>query len=472
MRNPARNQATYFLVRLPARLRPGIWFPLDTRGPFAQLFPMPRPAPRLHYTAIGILLLAIIVIFFLRSDQGDRFHLPVGNRTPAISLGARHGLILASDGSLWAWGSDFLGWPVLGLGKSRLQSTSLRRIGLDTNWTAISAAESHNLALKSDGTLWTWGESVHGPGVRPVSIHTPTLAAPGNDWKQAAAGGIHSLAIKKDGTLWAWGDNWPGTLGIPGIKGAPAPMQVGSGTNWTKVWAGILETVAMQSDGSLWYWGDNPNPTYAMNSNQVSAPMRISPDTNWTDVGFGPWMVFATKSDGTLWAWGRFAHIYTGVTDTNLDATPVRVGTNSDWRSISSSSDYWFCQGLIKKDGSLWYMDASAHNANWPSAPFQPVQFRCIEFPKEFVACAAGSAHAALPGVHGPISVMLTRDGEVWTEGMVLGDPLTFKNHLQNLAAKIGPVINRKIPRVTDPPPVYRNVPWRLPHESPDTPAQ
>ena len=88
-------------------------------------------------------------------------HLPVGQGTPAISLGERHGLILASDGSLWSWGSDFLGWPVLGLGNVPPQ-TRLRRIGHDTNWVSISAGTSHNMALKSDGTLWAWGGNLLG----------------------------------------------------------------------------------------------------------------------------------------------------------------------------------------------------------------------------------------------------------------------------------------------------------------------
>ena len=85
----------------------------------------------------------------------------MGKGTPAISLGERHGLILASDGSLWSWGSDFLGWPVLGLGNVTAQ-TRLRRIGNETNWISISAGTAHNVAIKSDGTLWAWGENLSG----------------------------------------------------------------------------------------------------------------------------------------------------------------------------------------------------------------------------------------------------------------------------------------------------------------------
>jgi len=252
----------------------------------------------------------------------------------------------------------------------------------------------------------------------------------------------------------------------------PTPVQVGSSTNWIKVWAGILETVALQSDGSLWYWGENPNPAFAQGAGQIVSPMRISPDTNWVDVGFGVNTVLAIKSDGTLWAWGRNAHFYTGASDQSRNATPARVGTNSDWQSISAAAGWW-CHGLVKKDGSLWFMDASQSKPNGPQSPYQPVQFRRVEFPKEYVAYCAGATHAAAPGVHGPIGVILTRDGEVWTWGMVLGDPPTLKSSLQNLASRLSTHFHfkNKIPPA-EPAPIYREKPWQLPNVEPEPPKK
>jgi alpha-tubulin suppressor-like RCC1 family protein len=142
-------------------------------------------------------LIALTVTFGGISDAGST-RLPVGNGPPAIALGERHGLILASDGSLWSWGSEFVGWPVLGLGSNTLKSTRLQRIGSGTSWVGISAGDAHNLAVKSDGTLWTWGEPVP---ITRFAIYSPIPAAPGNDWKQAAAGGNVSIGLKTNGTL-------------------------------------------------------------------------------------------------------------------------------------------------------------------------------------------------------------------------------------------------------------------------------
>jgi alpha-tubulin suppressor-like RCC1 family protein len=295
-----------------------------------------------------------------------------------------------------------------------------------------------------------------------VAFPVPVQAAPGNDWKYAAAGGIHLLAVKKDGTLWAWGNNWAGSLGTGLTNDALVPAQVGSATNWVKVWASTLESVGLQSDGSLWYWGDNPNPAFAQNVGNILTPMRISPDTNWVDAGFGVNTVFAIKFDGTLWAFGRNAHVYTGAGE-KQDITPMRVGTNTDWRGISAAQGWWV-QGLIKKDGSLWLMDASEGKPNGPTSPYRPVRFRRAEVPRAYVACAAGAVHAAAPGVHGPIGVVLTREGEVWTWGMVLGDPPTFRSFSQDLAAKAGRGLGFRVGPFA-PPPVFREKPWRLEKE-------
>ncbi len=431
-----------------------------------------KPKFKVVVSAAILLALCIATVVTISSPK-KRLKLPVGHGTPAISLGERHGLILASDGSLWSWGSDFLGWPVLGLGNFTNNSTILRCIGNQTNWVGISAGTAHNLAIKSDGTLWAWGENLRyqlGDGTRSKR-NAPAPAAPGNDWKQAAAGGYFSVALKRNGTIWVWGDNWAGQLGIGNTnRPNPIPVQVGSATNWIKVWAGILETVALQSDGSLWYWGENPNPAFAQGAGQIVIPTRISPDTDWVDVGFGVNTVFAIKSDGTLWTWGRNAHVYTGVSDQSMDASPVRIGTNSDWQSISPASGWW-CQGLIKKDGSLWFMDASDGKPNGPRTPYQPVQFRQIEFQKDYAAYCAGATHAAAPGVHGPIGVILTRDGEVWTWGMVLGDPPTLGSSLQTLASRLAGYFHfkTKIPP-GDPAPIYREKPWQLRNLEPDGP--
>jgi hypothetical protein len=91
-------------------------------------------------------------------------------------------------------------------------------------------------------------------------------------------------------------------------------------------------------------------------------------------------------------------------------------------------------------------MDASEGKPNGPRTPYQPVQFRRIDFQKDYVEYAAGATHAAAPGINGPIGVVLTSNGEVWTWGMVLGDPRSFQSRAGALVAKIASSFHLKVP--------------------------
>jgi alpha-tubulin suppressor-like RCC1 family protein len=360
-------------------------------------------------------------------SQTGRLKLPTGNVTPMIGYGYSHDvIILASDGSLWSWGEERLGWPVLGLANTNIQNTvSLRRIGNETDWVSIAVGDSENLAIKSDGTLWAWGENLYyqlGDGTK-ITRPTPVPSIPGNDWKQAATGSS-SFAIKNDGTLWAWGANGIGELGIGGTKDSTNAVQVGTSTNWTKIWGEAIQTVGLQSDGSLWFWGSLDGN--GSRTNNFLVPTRISPDTNWVDACFGYFTVLALKSDGTLWAWGLKADIYNGGPDHGLDGsfaqiTPTQIGTENDWQSISSSpGDFYHI--LRKKDGSLWALDASEHRIIKPASEYKPVALKKINFHKDIAAYAAGGDN---------IGIILTPDGEVWTWGRVLGQ-LSPKDYWRN----------------------------------------
>jgi alpha-tubulin suppressor-like RCC1 family protein len=346
--------------------------------------------------------------------QTGRLKLPTGNVPPMIACGYSHnGMILASDGSLWSWGEERLGWPVLGLTDTNIQKTvSLRRIGHETDWRDISVGDSHCLAIKDDGTLWAWGGNYIyqlGDGTK-ISRPIPVPSIPGNDWKQAAAGAGTSFAIKNDGTLWAWGDNnWSGQSGNGITKSGTNVVQVGTSTNWTKIWAGDIQAAGLQSDGSLWFWGSVMGDA---NGKKILVPTRVSPDTNWTDVCFGYFTVLAIKADGTLWSWGNQARFYTKHNDPGLDATPLQVGTESDWQSCASSPACLY-HILTKKDGSFWVLDASEHRQVKPDSQYQPLQVRPLELHQDVLAYTAAGDN---------IGVILTRDGEVWTWGRVWGE--------------------------------------------------
>lgn len=358
--------------------------------------------------------------------QNGRLKLPLGSTAPSALITDDFGVLLAPDGSLWSWGTEEGGWPVLALPGIR-NSPVLRRISPDTDWTSVSVGDSHCLAVKADGTLWGWGANYHNQlsAGRERSWAKMKPVFPGHDWKQAAASGAHSLALKTDGTLWAWGDNWAGQLGIGTKQDTTNATQVGTSANWTRIWAGAVAGFGLQSDGSLWQWGSlfgNENDP----SDSVS-PVRVSPDTNWTDLCFGYFTVFAVKSDGTLWSWGTTANYFTHAS-TNSNATPMQIGSDSDWQACAAGGGFYLL--AQKRDGSLWAFDASDHRIVRQPNEYKPVALRKIDFQKDIATFAAG---------RDDVGLVITRDGEVWTWGSVLGE------NPPNLSRDHNPHGNRRV---------------------------
>jgi len=200
----------------------------------------------------------------------------------------------------------------------------------------------------------------------------------------------------------------------------------------------------MQSDGRLWIWGASPQygNTKSQSTENYLEPRLISTETNWVDfdVAFNIWL--AVKADGTLWAWGRNAHFSTGAPETAAD-TPVQVGTNTAWKCVDSSRGGNF-HLLQKQDGSYWVMDA-------PAYAHASLRFRPVEIPRDSVAFDAGS---------GAIAVM-TKNGELWTWGTVLGyhSPKDrFKRALAGLCWRVGWKVSWGVYQA----PVTRAASWQL----------
>jgi len=142
-----------------------------------------------RWAAFSAVLVVLGIVFLATSRVKSTRKLPTGGIRPSVAIGDNHAMILASDGSLWTWGQTGFGWQVLGLGSNVRTQACLRRIGEETNWENIAVGGSTTLALKSDGTIWAWGENLYGQlgdGTTVRERATPVRSVPGNDWMQVA----------------------------------------------------------------------------------------------------------------------------------------------------------------------------------------------------------------------------------------------------------------------------------------------
>jgi alpha-tubulin suppressor-like RCC1 family protein len=147
-------------------------------------------------------------------------------------------------GSLFTWGLNDMGQ--LGLGDASLRS-SPTIIGSLTTWSQVGCGTSHTLARRSDGTIWAWGRNQDGElglGVGDwTNRSSPAQVGSLTNWATVFANGGQSLGIKTDGTLWAWGENIYGQLGLGNTSSRSSPTQVGSLTNWAEVAPGLYFSI-------------------------------------------------------------------------------------------------------------------------------------------------------------------------------------------------------------------------------------
>jgi alpha-tubulin suppressor-like RCC1 family protein len=288
-----------------------------------------------------------------------------------VASGSRHVLARRADGSVWSWGANDAGQLGLGLRASR---SLPGRVGNDNDWKEVVATNGDSsLGLKNDGSLWYWGGWEYGG--KTITESPKRIGA--ERWKAVSAYFDGSLfAIRSDGTLWRMIDNpflpqpmvqvggetgfvkltssarhllavkadgslWGSLIEATGV--VPPPVRIGS-ASWADV-AGARTAsfpLGIQADGSLWEWGDPLS----------LVPVRIGMDNDWISASAGGWWSrFALRRDGTIWGWGSNQYYQLGDGTTTWRAAPGRIGTGSDWISISGGFGDTMA---IRSDGTLW----------------------------------------------------------------------------------------------------------------------
>jgi len=254
-----------------------------------------------------------------------------------------------TDGTMWVWGSAH--WGVTGLNVSHPGKIGYSSpVQLPGSWaTGVnkhSGASSVAHGIKADGTLWIWGYG--GDGQLAQGNNTPKSSpvqiGSGTDWSTVVLGNDASHgAIKTDGTLWVWGNNQFGQLGQNSATGSGvnSPVQI-PGTTWDRAAFSSYSLYAFKTDGTLWAGGYNSYGQLGQNNTtQRSSPVQIT-GTTWSKVAPFSASMVALKSDNTLWSWGLNQYGYLGHNNISPAdySSPTQIpGT---WTQVAPTSNgFW-----------------------------------------------------------------------------------------------------------------------------------
>lgn len=184
----------------------------------------------------------------------------------------------------------------------------------------LAVCALHNVAIKNDGTLWTWGDSAITAAVAPNSPsnhYAPVQLGTDTNWVAVAAGYYHTIALKSDGTLWDWGRN-SSLLGTIPAKDPSQPRQLGTNTDWVAIYPGGYHNLARKRDGSIWQLGHDVR----------ARPGEVTQiQIDFAKVAGGADFNIAVAPDGSIWHWGVILGVQS---QSNL----IRRVWNEMWRRI------------------------------------------------------------------------------------------------------------------------------------------
>lgn len=262
----------------------------------------------------------------------------------SVAAGLDHSLALKSDGTVMSWGNNDTGQ----LGQPSTQTKSSLPVIIQglTNVKVISAGNNFSLAVRLDGTVWGWGANdkdkyqlgfIGQKSFKPIQINGLS------NIKTVSGGTHHGVALDNTDKVWTWGSSLDGRLGRDGPYPSAGEVKTLSGKGIIAVAAGPIHSLAVDKDGNVWAWGSNYHKQLGTdktsNSTYAKYPVQVTGVNNIFAVAAGNSHSLALAKDGTVWMWG------------NGSITPAQVTGLTNIYKITAGYNYSIA---VDKDGTVW----------------------------------------------------------------------------------------------------------------------
>jgi alpha-tubulin suppressor-like RCC1 family protein len=273
--------------------------------------------------------------------------------TPALSApaaGNEHTCIIR-DGNVWCTGSNSRGQ----LGNGTTTKSIAFAPSLMTNAVQLSANTHSTCAVRSDATLWCWGQIISSidpltipPAVVRIDSPMP-VQIPLTGVKSVAVGANHSCAILLDRSLWCWGVGTSGQLGDGAKTSAFIPVRAAI-DSVISADVGLAHTCAVRSTGSVWCWGSNQYRRLGLRSSASKSTPTYVPRVRATLVTTGDSFTCIASTTKRIQCWGRNNYSQLGLTSGPSRYTPVTIRVKSPI-ALSAGSEF-AC--ALTEAGTTW----------------------------------------------------------------------------------------------------------------------
>ena len=228
----------------------------------------------------------------------------------------------------YRWLAAIVGIGALGLGIA----VSIPASAVTSTWTAVSAGATHTCGIKTDTTLWCWGQNNVGQlGTGNFTNRTsPTVvSSAGSGWTVISAGTDFTCGIRS-ALRYCWGLNSSGQLGLGDYTNRNTPQRrSGETQNWATVDAGLRHACGARTSGTGQCWGDNSNGQLGLGDrttrNTATALPSASQSPLWSKVSSGLRHTCGIRADATLYCWGYNRQGQLGISSTVDKTTPTLV---------------------------------------------------------------------------------------------------------------------------------------------------
>ncbi len=272
----------------------------------------------------------------------------------------------------------------------------------------LSCAGDACVAVRDNGTVLVWGR--YNP-VKELKSDTPREVPGLSGVKKVAAGSEFFLALKQDGSVWSWGVNRHGVLGINTLEEArfnrltdsEVPVRIAGLTGVADISVMGHSAFALKSDGTVWAWGYHsngslgtgliPSPTPARRPASMDQPfpVQVAGLQGVKQVAAGFYHALALLQDGRVMGWGSNSLGAVGDGTTEHRWEPVPVKGLADVIKVAAGSESSLA---ILKDGTVrvWGNNSSGILLNGTKDGFHPEPIP-VSGIRTAVDGAAGAGH-------------------------------------------------------------------------------